>query len=190
MSQIKTLSDTDRSNAESVPQDIAFDLLSARRRRYVLHCLFQQQGSLDLRDLSRQIAAWENDISPPEVTYKQRMRTYTALRQSHLPKMDRAGIVKFDSDRGSVELTQDASKLKLYLTVLPHDDIPWSHYYLGLGLICGGAVAGAGIGLPPFSLVPELGWAALLVMAFAVSALVHVYHDRQMRIALERRVPE
>lgn len=51
------------------------------------------------------------------VTSQQRKRTYTALRQSHLPKMDRAGVIDYDADRGSIEPTGEATRLRSYLDI-------------------------------------------------------------------------
>ena len=166
-------------------QDVAFEMLSCRRRRYVLHYLKQADGVADLRELVVQIAAWENDVSTTEVTYEQRTRVYTALRQSHLPKLDGSGVISFDADRGTVVLTDAASELEVYLDVVPHDDIPWSKYYLGLGVLCTGFVAGTWIGLLPFSLLPPLAGTALVTALFTISAVVHVRHDNRMRLGTD-----
>jgi len=47
----------------------------------------QHDDDARVRDIAEQLAAWENDVEIPEVTYKQRKRVYTALHQSHLPKL-------------------------------------------------------------------------------------------------------
>ncbi|MFA9427748.1 hypothetical protein [Natronorubrum sp. A-ect3] len=170
-------------------QDVAFEMLSCRRRRYVLHYLKQADGVADLRELVVQIAAWENDVSTTEVTYEQRTRVYTALRQSHLPKLDDSGIITFDADRGTVVLTDAASELEVYLDVVPHNDIPWSKYYFGLGVLCTGFVAGTWMGLLPFSLLSPLVGMALVTALFTVSAAVHVRHDTRMRLGTDGMPP-
>lgn len=174
---------------EGVTQDVAFTVLSCRRRRYVLHYLAQADGEVTLNELSTQLAAWENDVSPEAVTYKQRMRLYTALRQSHLPKMDDSGVVDFDSSAGTVALTESASELEVYLDVVPHDEIPWSAYYLGLGLICAGLVAVAWAGVYPISLVPGTGIATLVTTLYTGSAIAHRYHERQNRLGAPGEPP-
>lgn len=170
-------------------QETAFEVLSCRRRRHVLHCLKQRGGSVGLRELSTAIAAWENDVSVEEVTYDQRMRVYTALRQSHLPKMDDAGVVAFDRDRGDVELTDEATELEVYLDVVPHDEIPWSQYYLGIGLLSNGIVLVTWLGTFPFSELPPIGCAALIALLLTGSAVAHTYHDRNNRIGAEGTLP-
>lgn len=171
-----------RSEAEPIDQELAFRMLSCRRRRHVLHYLRQTDGVTTLRTLSRQLAAWENEIDPEEVTYRQRVRVYTALRQSHLPKLDDGGVVAFDPDRSTVELTNAAAQLDVYLDVVPHDDIPWSSYYAGLGALCVGFAALVAVGLPPFSVLAG-GLGALVFSAlFFVSGLTHVLYDRRTKV--------
>lgn len=167
---------------DGLTQDVAFTMLSCPRRRYILHYLMREEREVSLRELSRQLAAWENDVDIDAVTHKQRMRVYTALRQSHLPKMDENGIVEFDSSAGSISLTDDASELEVYLDVVPHDEIPWSTYYLGLGGLCAVAVTLSGAGLVPLSEVPGLGLAAVVTLLFVGSAVAHRYHERANRL--------
>ncbi|MFC7046674.1 hypothetical protein ACFQH6_15815 [Halobacteriaceae archaeon GCM10025711] len=165
-------------------------MLSSRRRRYVLHYLLQQEaGASELRELTMQLAAWENDTTVEEVTSKQRMRVYTALRQSHLPKMDREGVLEFDAARGTVELTEEASQLEVYLDIVPHNEIPWSEYYLGLGVISTALVAAVWMGTFPFGLVPDLAWAGLISVLFVASAAFHTYHSREMRLGTDGKPP-
>ncbi|MDZ7730506.1 MAG: hypothetical protein U5K37_05745 [Natrialbaceae archaeon] len=126
-------------------------MLSCRRRRYVLHYLLQREGVTTLRTLVEQIAAWENGVEVEGISYEQRMRVYTALRQSHLPKLDDGGIVSFDRDRGTVELTDEAADLEVYLDLVPGNTIPWSQYYAGLGALSCGLLVGMWVGLVPLS---------------------------------------
>ncbi|SIS01773.1 hypothetical protein SAMN05421752_107181 [Natronorubrum thiooxidans] len=187
-----SVSRTDTASTVRTPalsQDVAFELLSCRRRRYVLHYLKQTDGVATLRELVSHVAAWENGISTAEVTYEQRTRVYTALRQSHLPKLDDGGVVSFDADRGIVALTDAASELEVYLDVVPHDDIPWSKYYVGLGVLCTGFIAGMWAGLLPFSLIPPLIGTSLVTALFTLSAVAHVYHDNRMRLGMSGEPP-
>lgn len=179
---IPGLGTTATSDAPSLSRDTAFDILSCRRRRYVIHSLKQRSGALTLRELAVQIAAWENGCRPAEVTYDERMRVYTTLRQLHLPKLDDSRIVNFDTDRGTVELAEAASDLEIYLDVVPRNDIPWSKYYVGLGALSSCFLIGLWIGTVPFSFIHPLVGAAVVTALFTVSALFHVRHDRKMRL--------
>ncbi|WP_394348744.1 hypothetical protein [Haloterrigena sp. H1] len=103
-----------------------------------------------------------------------------SLQQTHLPTLERADIIEFD-DR-TVELTDEASELKVYLDIVPSDSIPWSVYYLGLTVIGGIIMAGLWLEVIPTGTVPELGWATLVFALFAVSSAVYVVQNRRMRL--------
>ncbi|MFC4541731.1 hypothetical protein ACFO5R_07300 [Halosolutus amylolyticus] len=176
-------------DVEPLSQDVAFEMLSCRRRRDVLHYLRQNGGTAELRPLSRQIAAWENDEPIEAVTYKQRSRVYTALRQAHLPKMDSYGIVEFDADRGTVALTGRASDLDVYLDVIPHGDVSWSTYYVVLG---GFSIAFAALILLtsfPFGLLPTGAGVLILGVLYLGSAIAHRLYERRTQIGSDGRRP-
>lgn len=176
-----SIEDADDST-DGLTQDVAFTMLSCRRRRYILHYLRREDREVTLHELSKQLAAWENDVEFDAVTHKQRMRVYTALRQSHLPKLDENGVVEFDASAGTIALTDDASELEVYLDVVPHDEIPWSTYYLGLGGVCSGAVVLFELGVVPFTVFSGIGIAALVTLLFTVSAVAHRYHEHRNRL--------
>ena len=176
-----SLEEHDESD-DGLTQEVAFTMLSCRRRRYILHYLRREGREVTLRELSKQLAAWENDVDLEAVTHKQRMRVYTALRQSHLPKLNEYDVVEFDESAGTIALTDEASELEVYLDVVPHDEIPWSTYYLGLGGICAGAVGLSLAGVFPLSVLPGIGVAALVTVLFVGSAVAHRYHERRNRL--------
>jgi DNA-binding transcriptional ArsR family regulator len=80
-----------------VSEDELFDVLANQRRRFALH-LLKREGdeTVTIGEMAEQIAAWENGIDMAEITGNERKRVYTALQQSHLPKMDNAGVVEFN----------------------------------------------------------------------------------------------
>jgi len=178
---------------QTVDRELVYDALSNTRRRHVIHCLLREdrQGrdAVELADLSRRIAAWENDVAPEAVTAKQRKRVYTALRQVHLPKLDETGIVSFDPDRGTVEATETTSNVEAYLRVVPEDEITWSRFYLGLGAILGGAAVLAWVGLFPFSELPGHAWGLLSGLAVMATGIVHVLSDRRHQIGSDGPPP-
>lgn len=177
-------------STDGVSRPEAFDVLSARRRRHVLHYLLQSGATVDLRDLSERVAAWENGVRAEAVTYKQRMRVYTALRQTHLPKMDEAGIVEFDKDRSTISLTDHGTDLEVYLDVVPNDDIPWSRYYLGLSALSAGLLLLVGLSVFPFGLLSGLQAAAVSTALFAASSVAHAYRSRRMELGREGPPPD
>jgi DNA-binding transcriptional ArsR family regulator len=160
-------------------KDRTFETLSNPRRRQALRYLRTREddGPVSIRELAEQIAAWENDVPPVEVTYKQRKRVYTSLYQSHLPRLHKYGFIEYDADRGTIELTPQAESLDVYLEVVPAGNLPWSDVYLGTSILVAALVAT--LYLAPIPLVT--GWHALVfsTVLFAVISLVHSYQTRQ-----------
>jgi hypothetical protein len=68
---------------------------------------------------------------------------------------------------------------------VPHDDIPWSEYYLGLSAVSAALIVVTWLGVYPFSGLSGLGLAALLVTLYTVSAVVHTYEASKNRIGAE-----
>ncbi|AUX08759.1 hypothetical protein AArcSl_1124 [Halalkaliarchaeum desulfuricum] len=169
-------------------------MLANRRRRYALHALKRDaegaDGQVDLGTLAEQVAAWENEVDPGEVSYDERKRVYTALQQSHLPKMDEVGIVSFNKDRGVVEPTPAMDDVEIYMDVIHGNEIPWSEYYLGLSVVSAALYAAVWIGVYPFTLLPDLSWGVFIVVAFLVSSLAHRYYTSEMRLGTGEMPPE
>lgn len=167
---------------QELSKDEVFFALSNYRRRYLVHYLKQTNRPADLRELSEQIAAWENEIDVPRTTSIQRKRVYVSLRQTHLPKMDDLGIVEFDSVRGTARLTDRVADLDLYLEVNQKDDLPWSGLYFGLGSIMCIVAATVWMNLPPFTLLPTIAYVAGFAALFTLVALVHLFQSERMRL--------
>lgn len=93
-----------------------FELLKNRRRRETIAYLLEHDGSSTLSDLAEHIAALENGIEVVELSSDQRKRVYIGLYQCHLPKLDKAGVIDFDKNRGTVVLKPSvADQLVPYL---------------------------------------------------------------------------
>lgn len=98
-------------------KDELFHLLQNQRRRRVLLYLQDTSGDVSMRDIAEQVAAWENDTTIEALGSNERQRVYIALYQSHLPKLDDAGVLTYDQQRGIVSRTQLANQLETYLNV-------------------------------------------------------------------------
>ncbi|MFD1598412.1 DUF7344 domain-containing protein [Halobellus rarus] len=181
---------SDTPTDRELSTETVFETLSSRRRRYTLHYLAQVDDSVTVRDLSEQIAAWENRIERRAVTPKQRKRVYTALHQTHLPTMDRLGVVEYDKNRGTITMTDHVRAFDIYLDVVPRDDIPWSQFYLVLGSVLSALVVVAALGFAPFSYVGGFGYALFVAAAFTVAGCVHTIRDRRTLIGNTATPPE
>jgi hypothetical protein len=189
LSRIERGTDAASADEEGTLDDV-YSVLSNRRRRFVIHRLLQTDGACSLRGLSRIVAAWENDKAPQEVTAAERHRVYNGLQQLHLPKLDRAGLVEYDADRGEVRATSDLADVRLYLEVVPRSEIAWSTYYLLLSLFAAllSAVSWASVG--PFAHLPTSVATGVVVTLFLVSALVHTHYTRGRRMGSDGPPPE
>ena len=183
-------SEPSRDGGDDVSEDELFEVLANQRRRFAVHLLKREETSLTIGDMAEQIAAWENEVDPAEITGTERKRVYTALQQSHLPKMDRAGVVQFNKNRGVIEPTPALRNVDLYLDVVEGKEIPWSEYYLGLSGVSAALVAAVWMGAWPFVLLPSMAWTLAIVVAFMFSAVAHKYYTTEMKVGLHEKPPE
>lgn len=169
----------DAETDDQLSKDVIFELLKNRRRREVLTYLLEADETVTLGELAEQIAAWENDTSVNALSSDQRKRVYVALYQTHLPKMDDAGIVEYDQDRGLISLADNADLLMMYLDTDTHRQDRWDRWYAGLSVAGGLLVSAALVGLPGLTALPTVAIAGGVVVAFFVLSLAHVATNRQ-----------
>lgn len=168
---------------EPTEQEV-FDILSNRRRRYALYALADDQTAT-IGSLSERIAAWENDCPVEEVTPAERKRVYTALQQSHLPKLERTGMISFDRESGRVRPTDTVQEMDIYLEVVGEEQLSWDQYYLGLSAVAVGIAVAVWLDLPFFDAVSPTVWLTLVALSFTVSATVHNYRSAGLDTADE-----
>jgi hypothetical protein len=169
----------ERTETGSLSPDSLFETLSNHRRRHVLYYLKYVDTSATIRELSEQLAAWENGIERARVTPKERKRLYTALHQTHLPKMDRLGIIDYDASRGTIEMVDSLEQFDVYFGENGTDGLRWCHLYLGLGALSA-VVAGLAFLLGPAVLggVGGYGFALLTGALLTVVAAYHAVRER------------
>ena len=96
--------------------DIAFDLLKNARRRRILSHLLMADGPVELKALAEKVAAAVSDQSaalPPE----EFEATCTSLVHSHIPRLEDAGFIEYDTERSTVALTCQAGEIEPLLSV-------------------------------------------------------------------------
>jgi hypothetical protein len=135
--QIDTETDTENQVIERPEPslDITFDVLRNRRRRLVLKAIEERGGSTTLGELAEHIGGIENNKSPKALNAQERKRVYVGLYQCHLPKMDDAGAIRFDKDRGTVERGPLAEQFHEYLEREVEIEGNWPRYY-GAAVAC------------------------------------------------------
>lgn len=163
---------TDPTRSRAFSEQEVYDTVKNLRRRYVLYSLNRGQESVELGELAEQIAAWENNIPREEVSPEQRKSVYSALYQTHLPKLENIGIVSYDQESKQVSFTDGARDFELYLATDAQTTIPWHKLYVALSAF--GAIL---ITLGWFELFPASGFllAGVVLSVFGVTALAHFY---------------
>lgn len=108
-----------RGNRDISPAlDATLDLLSNRRRRYVLYSLREQEGSATVEELADRVTSLEEDDGEAD-----RDRVRADLHHNQLPRLEDAGAVTFDAERGYVTLAGDAGgPLSEYLDLAAREE--------------------------------------------------------------------
>ena len=153
-------------------QDTVYDLLSNKRRRFVISKLRRVDGAVSVNELSEAVAAWENGVEPEELTDKQIKRVYVSLYQIHIPKLEGAGVGAYERGAGQGGLTPAVSRGDSCVAGQgggEETEVPWPLVYA--------AVAGAALVLYAgvFLLPGAFEWLPLTALNVGVfSALVAV----------------
>ena len=167
-----------------------FDAVKNLRRRYVLYYLQRYGGPVELGELAEQVAAWENDATVSEVSPGQRKSVYSALHQTHLPKLEAAGVLRYDPNRSLVRSTEEAAKLDLQLASDPQTSVQWHQLYLGLAMASLLVLASVWTNLYPFALLTGVEYALLVITVFGVTALLHTHDLRRWRRRANGAAPD
>lgn len=173
-------------DTEPLSRDQAFDILSNRRRRYALHYLSKEVDGVTLQSLAERIAAWENDLDPDELSKKQRKRVYVSLYQTHIPKLQDAGIVEYDEETGLITLTSRADAVTIYLEADKDRSDTWYVYYLALVVISALVFGASVLEFSVFAaLSPTLVGLGIILAFGALTVSYFVLHYRDSAAVLE-----
>ncbi|OIB57185.1 DUF7344 domain-containing protein [Natrialba sp. SSL1] len=143
-----------------------FDVFSNARRRRTVQFLKRQGSSCDLAPLVEQVAAWENDTDPDDVTRTQRRRVYISLYQTHLPMLEDHGIVDWDPDSHTITLLPNDDLFEPYLDRQLGTQRPWHRFYAAVATVGLVAFALAALAVGPVTT------AAAPIVALAVCAAI------------------
>ncbi|MGQ3412218.1 DUF7344 domain-containing protein [Natrinema sp. LN54] len=171
------------SEEPAFSKDEIFHLLQNERRRMVLRYLQGTDGAVRMRDVAEQVAAWEHDTTVEDLTSTQRQRVYIPLYQSHLSKLDEAGLIEYQQNRGIVERQPLADRVDQYLEFdstdesadeQGSDDGEWDDYYIVTTVLCYAVLLGAVIELPFISFLSGIGLSALILFLFTALTISRV----------------
>lgn len=190
MSSATTPTENSTENGGELSDDEIFDVLSNRRRRYVIHALKRSDRPIDVSELSRHVTAWERGVDPDDVEYDERRNVYSTLQRIHIPKLEENNIVAVDDAENEIRPTEELSNLEIYVEVLRSREIPWSTYYLGLVGVCAALFLAAMTGTPGFAALSALDVGLFAATAFGISAAAHHVIGRRTRLGHTEKPPE
>lgn len=158
---------------QELSQDLLFDLLSNRRRRFVLHYLLREDRPVSIQELSKQVAMWEFGVTDEELSDQQKKRIYVALYQTHVPKLEEAGVIEYDSDTGLVEIAGQARQLEPYLEEGAIERRPWHWYFVGLSVASVVFFLAVATDIAGFAALTEFQGGLVVVTAFIVLSVAY-----------------
>ncbi|WP_435320608.1 DUF7344 domain-containing protein [Haloarchaeobius sp. TZWSO28] len=147
-------------------------ILSNERRREVLKHLRSHGGESTLRDLSEAIAEAETGESPPPRNIRDSV--YASLHQTHLPMLDKLGVINYESNLKTVTLTERSRDLVPYTTVMSSTGLAWYQHYLLIGLVAMVTVFAAEVGFPVIDMLGTAVWAGLFTIVLVASFVVQL----------------
>ena len=157
------------------------DILRNNRRRRVIECLQEHRREVMLRDLAEEIAESETGQAPAPRNIRDSV--YISLHQSHLPKLDAAGVVDYDRDRKAIRLRRFARKVDLYMRVVTRYGVTWASYYRTLGTLSLFLVVLSLTGAPVVAAVDPLVFASLFLAVIAGSTLYQLWSRRWLYLS-------
>ncbi|WP_425499371.1 DUF7344 domain-containing protein [Natronosalvus caseinilyticus] len=102
--------------------DTVLDLCQSRRRRIVLALFADQQRSLTVNDLIKAIVKHDHHESITEVSAEVLTQIGIELKHAHIPRMEEAGVIEYNSKRKLAEPTDQFDQLQPYLSAIINAD--------------------------------------------------------------------
>ena len=189
VSAATTTNESIRDGGELSEEEV-FEVLSNRRRRFVIHALKRAEGPVDVSELSAHVTAWERGVALDEVRYEDRRNVYSTLRRTHLPKLEEKNVVTVDEEANVVEPTPELEELDIYVEVLRSREIPWSLYYVGVAGVAVSLLLAVATGTPGFAALEPLDVGVFTATVFGISAVAHHVIGRRARLGNTEKPPE
>ncbi|MFC4356800.1 hypothetical protein ACFO0N_02425 [Halobium salinum] len=155
------------ADAEPVEESEAFRLLGNDRRRAVLRQVADDGGST-LSEVATHVAATEtaetadDDAAAGGVDKSLYKSVYVSLQQTHLPKLDDAGVVDYDTETNEIRPGPRLDDVRAYLHPSPRlPSRPSVRAVLAASLLGLLSVVASGLGVPAISAVSAGVWSVL-----------------------------
>jgi DNA-binding transcriptional ArsR family regulator len=159
-----------------LPAEQVYAVLANERRRRALEQLGSVGGVVTVHELSTLVAGRETGESPPPKRCRESV--YTSLVQTHLPKLEELGVVEYDRETQTIELSRHARDVSLYTEIVAKGGVTWSELYRALGVASLTVVLAALLGVPLVSAVDPVLWTSLSLGAFALTGAYQLWVNR------------
>lgn len=168
---------------EETEKDLIFDLLGNPRRRHLVQALHAHEGSVaTVTKITDEVAALEYEVAVTEVSQAQRKRVYVSLYQTHLPKLEDAGILRLDRKKGTIQLTGNVETLGSY-TDVPTRVFPLYYVYFLSGILSALFLTAVVLDFPLFAAIPDpIAGFVVLAGHLAIGFVVYVWADTPFRL--------
>lgn len=164
-----------RQHTRHISERLVAELVVNYHRRYALYYLHEQSGPVALEDVARQVAAWERDTTPREVTATEVEAVRSSLRRIHLPYLAERTAVTYHPDRDQVTCRVDDPMLELLLANDPRTSVRWYRVYLALTATSAVLLALVRLDVPGFSKLGSVATVTVIVGLFAAVSVAHWY---------------
>ena len=162
--------------SDILPAEQVYAVLANERRRRALEQLESVGGVVTVHELSSLIAGRETGESPPPK--RSRESVYTSLVQTHLPKLAELGVIEYDRETQTIEVSRHARDISLYTEIVAANGVTWSELYRALGIVSLTVLLAALLGTPGVVAVDPVLWASLFLATFAVAGAYQLWVNR------------
>lgn len=113
--------DRPNDSPSAVSLDEVFEQLAARRRRYVLYEL-QDEDHVERPELARRVVARELGCDVDDVASEALERIEISLHHRELPQLHEAKLLQYDERQGDVSVSQYFDLVEKYLQLAREDE--------------------------------------------------------------------
>jgi hypothetical protein len=100
-----------------VDVDTVLGLLSERRRRYTLYYLTEQDRPVHIDEVVEAVAEMETNSNQSNIPEEKWNQIEITLQHNHLPKIDDAEFIEYNSDEMSLQLIDKPQNFDIITTV-------------------------------------------------------------------------
>ncbi|MFC4542154.1 hypothetical protein ACFO5R_09460 [Halosolutus amylolyticus] len=98
--------------------DTVLDLCSDEHRRIILAVLAEEQRSLTVNDLRRTILTYNHHTPVTNASEAVLTEIRVSISHTHIPRLESAGVIEYDSERNVVEPTEQFDQLQPHLSAI------------------------------------------------------------------------